>query len=139
MVLVDEVMVDFKFMDFNFNIDCIGVIWGLGIGGLKIFQDECEIFFKGDGIFKMNFFFILKMIVDIVVGYIFIKYGLCGLNYVIVFVCVFFINVIIDVFNLICFGKVDVIVIGGLEVVVNEMGVGGFNVFRVLFICNDFL
>lgn len=72
------------------NVDCVGVIWGFGIGGLVILEKEIEDYIMGNGIFCYNFFMIFKMIFDIVVGLIFIRYGFWGVNFVIVFVCVFF-------------------------------------------------
>lgn len=80
---------------------------------------------------------ILKMIVDIVFGLILMCFGFCGINYVIVLVCVFLLYVFMNVFDYICLGRNDIIVIGGLEVIVIKVGIGGFNVMKVLFICND--
>ena len=137
MVSVSEAIADSALMDSNPNLDRIGVIWGSGIGGLKSFQDECESFFKGDGTPRFNPFFIPKMIADIAAGHISIKYGFRGPNYVTVSACASSTNALIDAFNYIRLGKADVIVSGGSEAAVNEVGVGGFNALKALSTRND--
>lgn len=137
MVSVDEAIADSALMESNPDLDRIGVIWGSGIGGLKSFQDECENFFKGDGTPRFNPFFIPKMIADIAAGHISIKYGFRGPNYVTVSACASSTNALIDAFNYIRLGKADVIVSGGSEAAVNEVGVGGFNALKALSTRND--
>lgn len=137
MVSVDEAIADSALLDSNPDLDRIGVIWGSGIGGLKSFQDECENFFKGDGTPRFNPFFIPKMIADIAAGHISIKYGFRGPNYVTVSACASSTNALIDAFNYIRLGKADVIVSGGSEAAINEVGVGGFNALKALSTRND--
>lgn len=119
------------------NLDKIGVIWGSGIGGLKTFQDEAQNFFSGDGTPRFNPFFIPKMISDIAAGHISIKYGFRGPNYTTVSACASSTNALLDSFNLIRLGKADIIVTGGSEAAVNEVGVGGFNALKALSTRND--
>ncbi|MBM3451613.1 MAG: beta-ketoacyl-ACP synthase II [Bacteroidetes bacterium] len=119
------------------NLDRVGVIWGSGIGGLKTFQEEAREFFIGDGTPRFNPFFIPKMIADIAAGHISIKYGFRGPNYVTVSACASSTNAIIDSFNLIRLGKADVIITGGSEAAVNEMGMGGFNALKALSTRNE--
>jgi len=137
MVSTDEAIADAALMESNPDLDRIGVIWGSGIGGLKSFQDECENFFSGDGTPRFNPFFIPKMIADIAAGHISIKYGFRGPNYVTVSACASSTNALIDAFNYIRLGKADVIISGGSEAAVNEVGVGGFNALRALSTRND--
>jgi len=137
MVSATEAMADSALLESNPNRDRIGVIWGSGIGGLKTFQDEAESFFTGDGVPRLNPFFIPKMIADIAAGHISIKYGLRGPNYVTVSACASSTNAIIDAFNYIRLGKADAIVTGGSEACVNEMGMGGFNALKALSTRND--
>ncbi len=137
MVSTDEAIADAALMESNPDLDRIGVIWGSGIGGLKSFQDECENFFGGDGTPKFNPFFIPKMIADIAAGHISIKYGFRGPNYVTVSACASSTNALIDAFNYIRLGKADVIISGGSEAAVNEVGMGGFNALRALSTRND--
>lgn len=137
MVSATEAIADSALLEFNPNLDRIGVIWGSGVGGLKTFQEEAKSFFAGDGTPRFNPFFIPKMIADIAAGHISIKFGLRGPNYVTVSACASATNAIIDSFNLIRLGKADAIVTGGSEAAVNEMGMGGFNALKALSTRND--
>jgi 3-oxoacyl-[acyl-carrier-protein] synthase II len=115
----------------------VGVILGAGIGGLKSFQDEVSGFALGDGTPRYNPFFIPKMIADISAGFISIKYGFKGPNFVTVSACASATNSIIDAFNYIRLGKADIFVSGGSEAAVVEAGVGGFNALKALSQRND--
>jgi 3-oxoacyl-[acyl-carrier-protein] synthase II len=137
MVSTAEAIADSALMESNPNLDRVGVIWGSGIGGLKSFQDECSNFATGDGTPRFNPFFIPKMIADIAAGHISIKYGFRGPNYVTVSACASSTNALIDAYNYIRLGKADVIVSGGSEAAVNEMGMGGFNALKALSTRND--
>lgn len=137
MVSVEEAIADSALLDSNPDLDRIGVIWGSGIGGFNSFQDEAESFFKGDGTPRFNPFFIPRMIADIAAGHISIKYGFRGPNYVTVSACASSTNALIDAFNYIRLGKANVIISGGSEAAVNEMGVGGFNALKALSTRND--
>lgn len=114
-----------------------GVIWGSGIGGLTTFQNECIAYAEGDGTPRFNPFFIPKMIADIASGQISMKYGFHGPNYSTVSACASASNAIIDAFNYIRLGKVDVFISGGSEAAVCEAGMGGFNSMHALSTRND--
>jgi 3-oxoacyl-[acyl-carrier-protein] synthase II len=137
MVAASEAVADSNLLDSDHDVDRVGVIWGSGIGGLKTFQDESKNFFAGDGTPRFNPFFIPKMISDIAAGHISIKYGFRGPNYATVSACASSSHAIIDSFNLIRLGKADVLVTGGSEACVNEMGMGGFNALKALSTRND--
>ena len=137
MVAATEAMNDSGLNLEALNLDKAGVIWGSGIGGLKTFQEECFAFNQGDGTPRFNPFFIPKMIVDIVAGHISIKYGFRGPNFVTVSACASASNAMIDAFNYIRLGKVDVVVSGGSEAGVNEAGMGGFNALKALSTNNE--
>jgi 3-oxoacyl-[acyl-carrier-protein] synthase II len=119
------------------DLDRFGVIWGSGIGGLKTFQDECFNFAKGDGTPRFNPFFIPKMIADSASGLISMRHGLRGPSYVTVSACASGNNSIIDSFNLIRLGTVDMMVTGGSEASIYEAGVGGFNALHAMSTRND--
>lgn len=137
MVTADEAVIDAGLNDLNFNPDRIGVIWGSGIGGLDTFLEECMAFAKGDGTPRFNPFFIPKMIADLAPGHISIKYGFRGPNYSTVSACASSTNSLIDAFNYIRLGKIDVCLAGGSEAAVNEAGMGGFNAMHALSTRND--
>jgi 3-oxoacyl-[acyl-carrier-protein] synthase II len=89
-------------------------------------------FSKGDGTPRFNPFFIPKMIADIAAGFISIKYGFRGPNFVTVSACASATNALIDAFNYIRLGKADVFISGGSEAAVSEAGIGGFNAMKAL-------
>ena len=119
------------------NQDRVGVIWGAGIGGIQIFQDEVRDYVNNNCIPKFNPFFIPKMIVDIAAGHISMKYGYRGPNFATVSACASGTNAIIDSLNYIRWNKADVIVTGGSEAAITEAGIAGFNAMKALSERND--
>lgn len=116
----------------------IGVIFGVGIGGIKTFEEEVGYYatHKENGP-KFNPFFIPKMIADIAAGQISIHYGFHGPNFATTSACASSTNALADAFNLIRLGKADAIVSGGAEAAITESGVGGFNAMHALSTRND--
>ena len=72
------------------------------------------------------------MIADISAGFISIKYGFRGPNFVTVSACASATNALIDAFNYIRLGKADIFISGGSEAAVTEAGIGGFNAMKAL-------
>ena len=120
------------------NKDRIGVVFGVGIGGIKTFEDEVKYYgvHEADGP-KFNPFFIPKMIADIAAGQISIRFGFHGPNYTTTSACASSTNALADAFNLIRLGKADAIVAGGAEAAICACGVGGFNAMHALSTRND--
>lgn len=117
----------------------VGVVMGVGIGGMKTFEDEiCNWALTGPEMGpRFNPFFIPKMIGDIACGHISIKYGFHGPNYITASACASSSNALADAFNLIRLGKADIILGGGAEAAVVVCGVGGFNAMHALSTRND--
>ena len=116
----------------------VGVVFGVGIGGIKTFEDEVVYYglHKEDGP-KFNPFFIPKMISDIAAGQISILYGFNGPNYATTSACASSSNALADAFNLIRLGKANMVVSGGAEAALCACGVGGFNAMHALSTRND--
>ena len=116
----------------------IGVVFGVGIGGIKTFEEEVSYYAlnKENGP-KYNPFFIPKMIADIAAGQISIQYGFHGPNYITASACASSSNALADAFNLIRMGKANAIVAGGAEAAICATGVGGFNAMHALSTRND--
>ncbi|MDD5862847.1 MAG: beta-ketoacyl-ACP synthase II [Prevotella sp.] len=117
----------------------IGVIYGVGIGGIKTFEEEVEYYAlnkeeKGP---MFSPFFIPKMIADIASGQISIHFGFHGPNYTTTSACASSSNALADAFNLIRLGKADMILGGGAEAAICACGVGGFNSMKALSTRND--
>lgn len=117
----------------------IGVVFGVGIGGIKTFQDEVSNWALSglDTPPKFNPFFIPKMIADIASGQISIMYGFHGPNYTTTSACASSSNAIADAFNLIRLGKATAIVTGGSEAAICPAGVCGFTAMHALSTRND--
>ena len=116
----------------------IGVVFGVGIGGIKTFEEEVSYYAKNEENGpKFNPFFIPKMIADIAAGQISILYGFHGPNYITASACASSSNALADAFNLIRLGKANAIVAGGAEAAVCACGVGGFNAMHALSTRND--
>lgn len=120
------------------DMNRVGVIYGVGIGGIKTFEEEASYYAlnkeKGP---RFSPFFIPKMIADIAAGQISIHFGFHGPNFTTTSACASSTNALADAFNLLRLGKADVIVAGGAEAAICECGVGGFNAMKALSTRND--
>ncbi len=117
----------------------IGVVLGVGIGGIRTFEEEIGNYAvngaeQGP---KFNPFFIPKMIADIAAGEISIRYGFHGPNYTTTSACASSTNALADAFNLIRLGKANVMITGGAEAAICPGGVGGFTAMHALSTRND--
>ena len=103
----------------------IGVVYGVGIGGIKTFEDEVTYYGQHiDEGPKFSPFFIPKMIADIASGQISIHFGFHGPNYTTTSACASSSNALADAFNLLRLGKANIIVAGGAEAAVCACGAG---------------
>ena len=120
------------------DMNRIGVIYGVGIGGIRTFEDEVVYYglHQEEGP-KFSPFFIPKMIADIAAGQISIHFGFRGPNYTTTSACASSSNALANAFNLIRLGKANVIVGGGAESAICSCGVGGFNAIKALSTRND--
>ena len=116
----------------------IGVVYGVGIGGIRTFEEEVKYYGKNEeNDPKFSPFFIPKMIADIASGHISIHFGFHGPNYTTTSACASSSNALADAFNLLRLGKANIIVAGGAESAVCMCGVGGFNAMKALSTRND--
>ena len=116
----------------------IGVVYGVGIGGIKTFEEEVVYWGQHlDQEPKFNPFFIPKMISDIAAGQISIRFGFHGPNFATTSACASSTNAIGTALNLIRLGKADMIVSGGAEAAICACGLGGFNAMHALSTRND--
>lgn len=136
-IAADEAVKDAGFDLEKLNLDKAGVIWGSGIGGLKTFEDEVLNFSDGGRTPRFNPFFIPKMIADSASGVISIRYGFRGPNFITVSACASSTNALIDAFNYIRLGVMQVCISGGSEAAITNAGVGGFNALKALSERND--
>ena len=116
----------------------IGVVYGVGIGGIRTFEEEVKYYGKNEENGpKFSPFFIPKMIADIAAGHISIHFGFHGPNYTTTSACASSSNALADAFNLLRLGKANIIVAGGAESAICMCGIGGFNAMKALSTRND--
>jgi len=113
-----------------------GVIIGSGIGGLKIFEEQHDVYRqRGPG--KISPFFIPMFISDIAAGIVSMQFGAKGPNYATVSACATSAHAIGDAYRTIQYGDADVMITGGAEATVTPMAVGGFANMKALSERND--
>lgn len=138
MIAAQQAVEDAKIIPENENLDKIGVIFGVGIGGLRSFEEEMTYYVetKEQGP-RFSPFFIPKMIADIAPGLISIKYGFRGPNFTTTSACASSTNALVDAFNYIRLGKANIILAGGSEAAVTVSGIGGFTSMHAISSRND--
>jgi 3-oxoacyl-[acyl-carrier-protein] synthase II len=120
----------------GYDPDNTGVIIGSGIGGLKIFEEQHDVYRqRGPG--KISPFFIPMFISDIAAGIVSMQFGAKGPNYATVSACATSAHAIGDAFRTIQYGDADVMITGGAEATVTAMAVGGFANMKALSERND--
>lgn len=118
------------------NAERIGVSIGSGIGGLQLIEDTNDIYDES-GPRKISPFFIPGTIINMISGNLSIMYGFKGPNVAIVTACTTGTHAIGDAARMIEYGDADVMVAGGAEAAITELGVGGFAAARALSTRND--
>ncbi len=108
-----------------------GVMIGSGIGGLPMIE-KTTLFTKERGVKKITPFFIPASLINLASGQISIKHGYMGPNHAIVTACATGAHAIGDSARMIEYGDVDVMVAGGAEAAICEVGIGGFAALRAL-------
>lgn len=118
------------------NTERAGVIISSGIGGFATIQSEI---IKGNekGYDRVSPYFIPQIISNMAAGQVAIKYGLNGMCSCVVTACAGGTNAIGDAFHRIRDGYEDVMLCGGTEACITEIGIGGFTSMRALHTGND--
>lgn len=137
MIAADEAIKDAKLEEVN-DVDPyrIGVMVSSAAGGFRTFEENHKrILEKGPN--KCSPFTIPMMIVNMPSGRISIKYGYKGVNKVVVSACATGTHTIGDAYRTIQYGDADIIVAGGTEATICDVGVGAFASARTLSRRND--
>ncbi|NKB27547.1 MAG: beta-ketoacyl-ACP synthase II [Rhodobacteraceae bacterium] len=108
-----------------------GVLIGSGIGGLSSIA-ETAVLIKEKGPRRVSPFFIPSSLINLASGQVSIKHGLKGPNHAVVTACSTGAHAIGDAARLIMLDDADVMVAGGAEAPISEIGVAGFNACKAL-------
>ena len=118
------------------NADRIGVSIGSGIGGLPMIETTRDEY-VASGVRKISPFFVPGSIINMISGNLSILYGYKGPNIALVSACSTGTHSIGDAARLIEYGDADIMIAGGAECTVSELGLGGFCAARALSTRND--
>jgi len=113
------------------SLERTGVMIGSGIGGLQSIA-ETAVLLKERGPRRVSPFFIPGALINLVSGQVSIKYGFKGPNHAVVTACSTGAHAIGDAARLIMLDDADVMVAGGAESPISEIGIAGFNACKAL-------
>ena len=113
------------------NAKRFGVIVGSGIGGMTTLQDQVRVMDK-KGAKRVTPFFVPMVIANMASGNISIKFGAKGTSQTIVTACASATNAIGEAFRTIKYGQADVMITGGTEATICEIGIAGFAALSAL-------
>jgi 3-oxoacyl-[acyl-carrier-protein] synthase II len=108
-----------------------GVMIGSGIGGLETIYEGSLLVHSGKAR-RLSPFFIPSALINLASGHLSIKYGFRGPNHAVVTACASGVHAIGDASRLIMWGDADVMLAGGAESTVCELGIAGFCASRAL-------
>jgi 3-oxoacyl-[acyl-carrier-protein] synthase II len=108
-----------------------GVMIGSGIGGLGSIAETANLL-KERGPRRVSPFFIPGALINLVSGQVSIKHGFKGPNHAVATACSTGAHAIGDAARLIRYGDADVMVAGGAESPITEIGIAGFNACKAL-------
>ncbi len=108
-----------------------GVMLGSGIGGLQSIE-ATTLLIHEKGPRRVSPFFIPGALINLISGQVSIRYGFKGPNHAVVTACSTGAHAIGDAARLIQWGDADVMIAGGAEAAICEIGIAGFNACKAL-------
>lgn len=136
LVAADEAVKDAGLDKIEFDPYRVGVIVSSAAGGFRTFEKN-HVAILERGPTKCSPFTIPMMIVDMSSGRISMKYGYKGVNKAVVSACASSNHSIGDAFRAIQYGDADIMIAGGCEATICDVGVGAFTSARTLSKRND--
>ncbi|WP_342075393.1 beta-ketoacyl-ACP synthase II [Yoonia sp. SS1-5] len=113
------------------SLERTGVLMGSGIGGLNSIANTA-VMMAEKGPRRVSPFFVPGALINLISGQVSIKYGFRGPNHAVVTACSTGAHAIGDASRLIQHGDADVMVAGGAEAAICEVGIAGFNACKAL-------
>lgn len=114
----------------------VGVLFGNGIGGLADTQAAVRTV-DGKGGMRIDPFFFPKMLPNMAAAHVSLVYGAKGYSNTVITACAAGTQAIGDAMDLVRAGRADVMITGGTEASLTEVGLCGFAVIRALSHQND--
>lgn len=131
LIAAREAFQDSGITEENTDLERVGVFVSSGIGGLKTIQEQCEInHVKGNN--RVSPMFIPMSIANMPAGNIAIDLGLKGESISIVTACASSTHAIGEAYKTIKYGSEDIILTGGTEASICEVGIAGFENMKAL-------
>jgi 3-oxoacyl-[acyl-carrier-protein] synthase II len=115
----------------SYQYERTGVLIGSGIGGLSSIA-ETALLIRDRGPKRVSPFFIPGALINLISGQVSIKYGFKGPNHAVVTACSTGAHAIGDAARFIAFDDADVMIAGGAESPICEIGMAGFNACKAL-------
>ncbi len=113
------------------SLERTGVLIGSGIGGLNSIANTA-VMMAEKGPRRVSPFFVPGALINLISGQVSIKYGFKGPNHSVVTACSTGAHAIGDASRLIQHGDADVMIAGGAEAAICEIGIAGFNACKAL-------
>ncbi len=135
-IAAQEAINDSGFLDTDINFDRVGVNYGSGIGGLETIEQNHKLLLD-KGYKKVSPFFVPGSIVNMVSGYISLKFGLRGGNISTVTACSTGSHSVGLAARSIAYGESDIMVAGGSEMASTPLAISGFIASRALSTSKD--
>ncbi|MEP2641716.1 beta-ketoacyl-ACP synthase II [Roseobacter sp.] len=113
------------------SLERTGVLIGSGIGGLNSIANTAVMMHE-KGPRRVSPFFVPGALINLISGQVSIKYGFKGPNHSVVTACSTGAHAIGDASRLIQHGDAEVMIAGGAEAAICEIGIAGFNACKAL-------
>jgi 3-oxoacyl-[acyl-carrier-protein] synthase II len=131
-----QALADANFVINDLNAEQVGTLIGTGIGGLKVMEDQQEVFLTR-GPDRCSPFTVPMMIANMAAGLTAIHVGAKGPNNCTVTACAAGSNAIGDAFRILQRGFAQAMICGGTEAAVTPLSVAGFASAKALSTRND--
>lgn len=132
----DKALADAGLQPDDLPRDTTGILIGSGMGGMETFVENTLVL-KEKGARRVSPFFVPAIIANMAAGILAIRYGTRGPNYAIASACATGAHAVGEGFEMIRRGTAEVMIVGGSEAAIIELGVAGFAAAKALSRRND--